>query len=61
MGDVHGAWNPRRDAAALRLLSPDITLLVGDFGNEHVELVRQVGGGWPAAGSGQLVPRLAMK
>ncbi len=50
VGDIHGAWNPRRDAAALRLLSPDVTLLVGDFGNEHVELVRLVGGGVMAGG-----------
>ena len=37
--------------AALRYLAPDITLLVGDFGNENVELVRQVGG--VAAGGGE--------
>ncbi|KAG2454443.1 hypothetical protein HYH02_001462 [Chlamydomonas schloesseri] len=42
VGDVHGAWRPEREEAALRFLNPDITLLVGDFGNENVELVRQI-------------------
>ncbi|GLC33778.1 hypothetical protein PLESTB_000114800 [Pleodorina starrii] len=42
VGDVHGAWRGDREEAALRLLAPDLTLLVGDFGNEDVRLVRQV-------------------
>ncbi|KAG2431816.1 hypothetical protein HXX76_009310 [Chlamydomonas incerta] len=42
VGDVHGAWKADREEAALRFLAPDITLLVGDFGNENVELVRQI-------------------
>ncbi|GIM12937.1 hypothetical protein Vretimale_16176 [Volvox reticuliferus] len=42
VGDVHGAWIVDRDEAALRLLAPDLTLLVGDFGNEDVALVREV-------------------
>ncbi|GLI59666.1 hypothetical protein VaNZ11_001605 [Volvox africanus] len=42
VGDVHGAWVADRDEAALRLLAPDLTLLLGDFGNEDVALVRQV-------------------
>lgn len=44
VGDVHGAWCSARDGAALRALQPDITLLVGDFGNEDVELVEQIAG-----------------
>ncbi|KXZ44973.1 hypothetical protein GPECTOR_60g751 [Gonium pectorale] len=42
VGDVHGAWRPDRELAALRLLDPDLTLLVGDFGNEDVNLVKQI-------------------
>ncbi|EFJ49127.1 hypothetical protein VOLCADRAFT_32158, partial [Volvox carteri f. nagariensis] len=42
VGDVHGSWRGDREAAALRLLAPHLTLLVGDFGNEDVELVGRV-------------------
>jgi len=41
VGDLHGQWN-QHDAAALRALSPDIALFVGDFGNEAVEVVASV-------------------
>ncbi|KAG2485671.1 hypothetical protein HYH03_015643 [Edaphochlamys debaryana] len=42
VGDVHGSWRGDREEAALRLLGPDVTLLLGDFGNENVELVKQI-------------------
>ncbi|CAI5481600.1 unnamed protein product [Closterium sp. Yama58-4] len=42
IGDVHGMWHPWRDLASLKLLKPDIILFVGDFGEEQVQLVRQV-------------------
>ena len=41
VGDVHDAWDSD-DAAALRHLGIDLVLLVGDFGNESIEVVRSV-------------------
>lgn len=42
VGDVHGQWCPNRDAAALHALNADMTLFVGDIGNEKVTLVQQI-------------------
>ena len=42
MGDVHGAWSCEEDAEALAWLAADMVLLVGDFGEEDLELVREV-------------------
>lgn len=41
IGDVHDAWDAD-DEAALCSLAVDLVLFVGDFGNESVEVVRQV-------------------
>jgi uncharacterized protein (TIGR04168 family) len=41
VGDVHDAWDSN-DAAALKHLGIDLVLLVGDFGNESIEVVRSV-------------------
>jgi uncharacterized protein (TIGR04168 family) len=41
VGDVHDHWDDN-DAVALRLLGVDLVLFVGDFGNESVEVVRQI-------------------
>lgn len=41
MGDVHDQWDDG-DADALRHLNVDLVLLVGDFGNESVEIVRAI-------------------
>lgn len=41
IGDVHDAWD-ETDEAALRQLGVDLVLLVGDFGNESVEVVRSI-------------------
>ncbi len=41
VGDVHDAWDSD-DAAALKHLGIDLVLLVGDFGNESIEVVRSV-------------------
>lgn len=42
VGDVHGQWCSVRDAAALEVLQPDVTLFVGDIGNENVALVTDI-------------------
>ncbi|CAM8965945.1 unnamed protein product [Rhodiola kirilowii] len=50
VGDVHDDWDLREDSKALQLLQPDLVLftgkcynrLLGDFGNENVELVQSV-------------------
>lgn len=42
MGDVHGAWSCEEDAEALAWLGADVVLLVGDFGEEDLDLVREV-------------------
>ena len=42
MGDVHGAWSCEEDAEALAWLAADVVLLVGDFGEEDLELVLEV-------------------
>jgi hypothetical protein len=50
VGDVHGLWCPTADAAAIAHLQPDMVLLVGDFGEEHVQLVKQIAAlSWPKA------------
>ncbi|CAD5963808.1 hypothetical protein PCC9214_03362 [Planktothrix tepida] len=41
VGDVHDQWE-NDDALALKSLEVDLVLLVGDFGNEAVELVRTI-------------------
>ena len=41
VGDVHGLWN-RESEEALSWLQPDLSLFVGDFGEEDVELVAEV-------------------
>lgn len=41
VGDVHDAWDAD-DPVALQHLGVDLVLLVGDFGNEAVEVVRQI-------------------
>ena len=41
VGDIHNQWS-EEDAAALKALGADLTLFVGDFGNEAVDIVRQV-------------------
>ena len=40
VGDVHGLWNEESEEA-LRFLRPDLSLFVGDFGEEDVALVDQ--------------------
>jgi hypothetical protein len=42
VGDVHDQWD-ERDVAAVKSLHPDMVLFVGDFGNEAVKLVSEVG------------------
>jgi uncharacterized protein (TIGR04168 family) len=41
IGDVHGAWD-EQDEIALKHLNIDLVLLVGDFGNESIEVVRSI-------------------
>ena len=41
VGDVHDLWN-QEDELALQHLGVDLVLFVGDFGNESVEIVRQI-------------------
>ncbi|MEL7315937.1 MAG: TIGR04168 family protein, partial [Cyanobacteria bacterium J06559_3] len=41
IGDVHDQWD-EQDAVMLRSLQVDLVLLVGDFGNEAVEVVRSI-------------------
>lgn len=41
VGDVHDLWDSQ-DEAALKQLGVDLVLLVGDFGNESVEVVRAI-------------------
>ena len=41
VGDVHDRWDGE-DEKALQALGVDLVLLVGDFGNESVEVVRSV-------------------
>jgi uncharacterized protein (TIGR04168 family) len=41
VGDVHDLWEAE-DEVALRHLGVDLVLLVGDFGNEAVDLVRTI-------------------
>lgn len=41
VGDVHDLWD-HEDEAALKALGVDLVLLVGDFGNESVEVVRSI-------------------
>ncbi|MBE9042863.1 TIGR04168 family protein [Pleurocapsales cyanobacterium LEGE 10410] len=41
VGDVHNLWDDG-DAIALERLNVDLVLFVGDFGNEAVEIVRQI-------------------
>jgi uncharacterized protein (TIGR04168 family) len=41
VGDIHDLWDGE-DEAALKDLGVDLVLFVGDFGNEAVEIVRQI-------------------
>ena len=41
VGDVHDQWEPE-DAQALKELNVDLVLFVGDFGNEAVDIVREI-------------------
>ncbi|HEY9643539.1 MAG TPA: TIGR04168 family protein [Coleofasciculaceae cyanobacterium] len=41
VGDVHDAWDSQ-DEAALQHLGIDLVLLIGDFGNESIEVVQSV-------------------
>lgn len=41
VGDVHDLWD-QEDELALQHLGVDLVLFVGDFGNESVEIVRQI-------------------
>jgi uncharacterized protein (TIGR04168 family) len=41
VGDVHDQWE-REDGIALKQLGVDLVLFVGDFGNESVEVVREI-------------------
>lgn len=41
VGDVHDLWEAE-DAIALQKLAVDLVLFVGDFGNESVDVVRQI-------------------
>jgi len=41
VGDVHDLWD-EADEVALQRLNVDLVLLVGDFGNESVEIVRSI-------------------
>jgi uncharacterized protein (TIGR04168 family) len=41
VGDVHGAWD-EADELALKHLGVDLVLLVGDFGNESIEVVQAI-------------------
>lgn len=41
VGDVHNQWEDR-DGIALKHLGVDLVLFVGDFGNEAVQVVRQI-------------------
>jgi uncharacterized protein (TIGR04168 family) len=41
VGDVHDRWD-ENDAVALKHLGIDLVLLVGDFGNESVDVVRSI-------------------
>lgn len=41
VGDIHDQWG-EADAIALQHLAVDLVLFVGDFGNEAVDLVRQI-------------------
>lgn len=41
VGDIHNQWS-HRDVVALKALLPDMTLFVGDIGNEAVSLVQQI-------------------
>jgi uncharacterized protein (TIGR04168 family) len=41
VGDIHDLWD-HEDEAALQALGVDLVLLVGDFGNESVEVVRAI-------------------
>lgn len=41
IGDIHNQWDAE-DEVALRHLGVDLVLLVGDFGNEAIEIVREI-------------------
>lgn len=42
VGDVHDQWDVAGDRRALEIIGADLVLFVGDFGNEAVDLVRQI-------------------
>ncbi len=41
VGDIHGQWDAT-DARTLQALNVDLVLFVGDYGNEAVDIVRQI-------------------
>jgi uncharacterized protein (TIGR04168 family) len=41
VGDIHDQWE-KDDELALKYLGVDLVLFVGDFGNESIEIVRQI-------------------
>lgn len=41
VGDVHGQWSDA-DVCAVEKLAPDMTVFVGDIGNENVDLVARI-------------------
>ena len=41
VGDVHGQWD-FQDAVALKWMSPDVVVYVGDFGEEDQALVASI-------------------
>ena len=42
VGDVHGQWDST-DKSAILSLKPNLVLFVGDYGNESIEIVKQIG------------------
>lgn len=41
VGDIHNHWS-NDDVVALKALKPDMTIFVGDIGNECLELVKEI-------------------
>ena len=59
VGDIHGHWSPE-DAAYLEDGDQDLTLFVGDLGDEQGQVliaVLEVGGHAPSFGSRSEAPR----
>ena len=41
VGDIHDQWSAS-DVVALKALHPDMTVFVGDIGNENLQLVQNI-------------------